>query len=167
MDIPNHLLPNKSDDNHQVSVESAPKHDFTPEQVNKAFETLGIVKLHAEQVMALRDLGIFAKQLGIMEVMHGGVMVTQQHLIDMMTKVRNIAEKEDVSAKEVKDCAKVVGYLAGQFGKLVSSSMKSETVVVEKAMQDDKLKRASFPSGRVNARAVIRQQTTVIETSQA
>jgi hypothetical protein len=146
--IEKHLQPHLSDDT-QITIDDAPERDLSVEQTNRALAMLGCHRIPADKFIGLRNLGIQAKHAGILAMIHGSTVLTQQEVIASMQKVSETMEGANVTSKEVREGAKVIGYLAGQIAKVNSSAVKSEAVVVQAAAEVDKRRRASFAPGQV------------------
>ena len=128
-----------------VAVEATPRRELSAEHISQAFNTLGYVNLSSDQSRALRDIGVMAKAHGILETMHGGVMITMHNLLDAAAKIRSKSQSADITLKELLECAKVQGYIAGSMAKVHATTVKGEHRAVEVAREADKAKRRSFP----------------------
>lgn len=154
---PRHLQTTDVDET-QVALDMVPNGEISLENCNEAMRTLGLVAAGGKALFALRSLGVNAKAQGIMETMYGTVVFSQQAIVDMMVKIQNRMAEEGVTAKEVQEGARVIGYLSGQLAKLNSATIKSEAVVVHAHLEADKTRRASFAAG---VTVTPRQVTTV------
>lgn len=149
---PEHLKPNPALDESletHVAIEEAPERDISMENANRALTTLGMGSITSDKMMALRELGIQAKAQGILNRMQGSVVIGQQGFVDISAKLQALIDGDSLTAKELREVAKVMGYLWGQVAKLNSSTVKAEAVVVQAAADVDRRRRASFPPGQV------------------
>ena len=162
MTLPPHLKPINEKEDIKVPVEIAAQRELSPDNLNQAFAAVGMARINADQARALRDLGIQARHLGILETMQGTVLIGQQSLVQAIAEITNkISEVSDEASdksltptqrtlknKELIELAKALGYLNGQLSKVNVSAVKSETVHVENRISQDKGRRMSFPAGR-------------------
>lgn len=148
MTKPERLQPRLSDDT-QIQIEDAPERDMPVQAINRALSTLGCFRMTADRIVALRDLGVSGKEGGIIQMIHGATVYTQQRVITSMEKVAETMEREGVTPKEVREGAKTIGYLAGQIAKVNSSAVKSEAIVVQASADADKRRRSSFVPGQI------------------
>lgn len=135
-----------------MPVELTPQRELTPSHINRAFEALGVGRIAGDQAKALRDLGIIARELGILETMQGTVLLSQQAITEMIAMLTQLTHVSDGSpkkpTKKLIEISKAVGYLSTQLARVNASAIKNEHVVVEARLEADKQRRSSFPAGR-------------------
>lgn len=155
-ELPKNLQPFNEKEDFKLPVDFTAKRELTQDNVNRAFEALGLGRISSDQARALRDLGLFSRSMGILETIQGTTLVSQQAMVDVLSRLTaKLHEIETDSSlttiqkyKALCEVAKVSGYTVGQLSKLNSSSVKSENIIVEAAIEKDKARRASFPAGR-------------------
>ena len=149
MNLPEHLKAKVDVSDIRTEITQRPEVAMTPELINKAFETLGLTAISGEKMRALRELGVAAKQQGILETMQGSVMVTQQHILDVLAELRAMLIDQSTTPKMKLEIGKAIGYLGGQLSKVQGTALKSEHRVVEQTIAQDRQRRSSFPKGPV------------------
>lgn len=148
MNLPKHLTSFVDKEDVKVPVEGTPQREITPQNMNAICEGLGLTRISGDQARALRELGIAARSLGILETIQGTVLLTQQALADGIVKLSNALGEPSLPRKDLREHCKTLGYMAGQLAKLNTSATKSERTVVEAILESDKKRRASFAPGR-------------------
>lgn len=151
--IPQRLRPKQFDlEDPQVSTDLSIARTYDPQQIN-TLQNLGLIKVDGERFKSLGELGRAAKSLGLINLIHGGFMVSVDTLTQAMGGASRIANGEAdsegniPSSRERQDAMKLVGYLAGQLARANAGVAKVEQARAEVAIQADRQFRQSFAPG--------------------
>lgn len=150
--VPEYLKPTKAEPEIEVQVDLPVSRAYDAQQINALNCKLGMIKLDGERLQALQSLGLAAQSLGIATMIHGGVLVTQDQLLQAMAFHSNIVNdpnKSKYSIKQRTEAAKTLGYLAQNLAKVNQSSTKV-AIAQNNAIQDnDRKMRQSYQPGVV------------------
>lgn len=155
VEIPKHLQPKKADDGVEVPVDATVKKHVSAEHLDELQKRLGMARVNGTQLRALADFGMAAKDLGILEVIKGSTLVSQDSLTRTIIKLDGIINDTDGKYKheEQMAAAKIQGYLIEKLSKLNLSSVKVDQTVTEVVMQRDRFNRQAAAPGMKVAKA--------------
>ena len=154
--IPDHLQPKVAEvDDPQVATDLTVARTYDPSQIN-SLQSLGLIKLDGQRFRDIGELGVAAKNIGLIRLIHGGCMVSIDKLLQSIgwaaQVVDGVPDPETgkiPTAKERAEAGKLIGYLSGQLAKVGQGVSKVEQNRVEAAIAVDRQRRQSFQPGMV------------------
>ena len=157
VEIPKHLQPKKPEDGIEVPVDATQKIQISAEHISELQSRLGMAKVGGDHLRALAEFGLAARQLGVVEVIKGSTLVSQDAITRAIIKTDEIIHAEDgkFTHEQQMAAAKLQGYLIEKLSKLNLSAVKVDATVTEVVMQRDRYNRHSAAPGMKMAKATV------------
>lgn len=130
-----------------MPIDAADKKNFTDDQIAQIQASLGMAKVNVGPLRGLRQYGLLAKELGVLEVIKGSFLISQEGLVKAIIKLSDAVENE-TDKEELKSLSKALGYLTGHLSKVNTSSVKVDATVADYVVLKDKMRRQSAKPGQ-------------------
>ncbi len=150
--LPKELQAKPIENDPQVNTDLTVSRTYDPQQIN-SLQSLGLIKLDGERFRSYSELGRNVKSLGLIDIIHGGFIVSIDNLLQAIAAAGKVVEGEPYpdgtmpTSKDRAEASKLIGYLSGQLAKVNGAVTKVEQVRFEAAIAVDEKRRKSFQPG--------------------
>lgn len=132
----------------EVEVELPVVRNYS-EQDRKALESLGVYEVQMSHFAGIALVGRLAREYGIIDMIKGGTMMSQEALITIQQKCMEIINDETgkYKPKFKHDIMKTVGYIANTLARVNLSVVKVDATVAVAVDMTDQVRRRSWAPG--------------------
>lgn len=156
--IPKHLWPKEEMRMPvEVPIENYAIRGYSPAQVARLREALGLIDVNSQRTLALRDLGDQAMALGPIKTIQGATLFTQDILAGSLARLHNIVQDDSTKAdgmptfstEEKMKANELIGELSKILAGVNNSAIKREATIAHVTIEADRHRKASFAPGKV------------------
>lgn len=145
-DLPSHFTTDKEPEKIEMPVGMTIQRPYSPEMIER-FRSLGLTPMRLDRMGAMSELGKVAKELGVVEQIKGNTLFTQESLVVLLEKVRQMAESPKTSRKDMLLATQAAVKIAFALSHVNVAAVKVDQTVVQVVDQADQVRRRSFQPG--------------------